>query len=62
MYLDQFCALVWFLMCQGKEDHEIEMMKAQLWIPPAGVEVDRRSPWHPDNQLKNLQRVKSGAK
>lgn len=60
LYVDQFCGLVWFLSVKEKEPHEVQAMKAQLWIPPKGVEVDERSPWHPSNQLKNLQAVKAG--
>lgn len=47
-------------MVKEKEPHEVQGIKAQLWIPPKGVEVDERSPWHPSNQLKNLQMVKAG--
>lgn len=62
MYVDQFCAFVWFLSIKDKDPEEIEMIKGQLWIPPEGQEVtDRRSPWHPDNQLNQLRRVKAGA-
>lgn len=58
MYLDQFCALVWFMMIHDKKPEEVQYEKAQLWIPPKGVEVDERSPWHPSNQVNQLQRVK----
>lgn len=58
--MDQFCSLVWFMATREKEAHEVQALEAQLWIPPAGVEVDERSPWHPANQLKNLQTVKAG--
>lgn len=51
---------MWFLSVQDKKPEEIEMLRGQLWIPPAGVPIDERSPWHPANQLKNLQRVKQG--
>lgn len=58
LYLDQFCALVWFMLTRDKKPEEIEFQKAQLWIPPKGVEIDERSPWHPANQNKQLVRVK----
>lgn len=60
MYVDQLCALVWFLSTNEKKPEEVEYLKAQLWIPPEGVEVDERSPWHPANQISQLQRVKTG--
>lgn len=60
LYVDQFTSLMWFLLTEGKEEHELERLRGQLWIPPEGEEIDARSPWHPDNQLKNLQRVKAG--
>lgn len=44
-----------------KKPEEIEHARVQLWIPPKGVEVDERSPWHPDNQLSNLKRVKNAS-
>jgi hypothetical protein len=62
MYLDQLCALVWHLMTRDLKPEEIEYKKAQLWIPPEGVEPDERSPWHPKNQLSQLQRVKGTQK
>lgn len=58
MFVDQLCALVWHLTTREKKPEEVEYMKAQLWIPPEGVEIDERSPWHPKNQLNQLQRVK----
>ena len=58
--MDQFCGLIWFLSIKEKEPHEIQTIKGQLWIPPKGVDIDERSPWHPKNQLQNLRAVKAG--
>jgi hypothetical protein len=62
MYVDQLIALVWHLSTRDKKPEEIEYKRAQLWIPPEGVEIDERSPWHPKNQLAQLQRVKGTQK
>lgn len=61
MYVDQFCSLIWYLQSKDKKPEEIEHAKVQLWIPPKGVPIDERSPWHPDNQLSNLRRVKNAS-
>lgn len=58
MYVDQMCALTWFLWTKDLEPAAIEYKKAQLWIPPEGVDIDERSPWHPANQISQLQKVK----
>jgi hypothetical protein len=52
--------MIWFMMIKEKESHEIQSIKGQLWIPPDGVDIDERSPWHPKNQLQNLRAVKAG--
>lgn len=56
--LDRFCNFVYWRITDGAEAPELAKFRAQLWMPPRGVEPDKRSPWSPDNELAALQAFK----
>lgn len=58
--LDRLCNFIWFRLIDGREEADIAKLRAQIWMPPKGVEVvNDRSPWSAENELGALNALKA---
>lgn len=58
--LARFTNFIWWFFTRNAEPNAIEKFRAKLWQPPKpGVEIDPRSPWAPENELKAFAQLKS---
>lgn len=54
MPLERVCNYVYYMLTKDADKTALARFNAKLWMPPAGVEIDSRSPWSAENENKAL--------
>ncbi|QGZ16722.1 hypothetical protein PBI_DEWDROP_75 [Microbacterium phage Dewdrop] len=58
--LDRFCNWLWWMLTRNSNEQEREKTRAKLWRPPPSHvgDIDKRSPWSAENEMKAFSALK----
>lgn len=60
MPLDRFSNYLWWFFTRNQDEKGVNSLRTKLWRPVKPTdEIDKRSPWHPSNEMDALQSIKS---